>query len=93
LHYQGYRITWQDGNELGAYYGVEGINWTDPPLFHDAPTDVIDGRTYMFVRNGSSFQDVGWIQGKELYWVSNTIFDNLSNPQMLAIAESTSRLG
>jgi len=87
-HYSGYRITWQDGSELGAYYGIDGIDWTHPPLFDNARTDVIGGRTYMFVVNGGHYQDVGWIKGKDLYWVSNTIFDNISNAAMLRIAES-----
>jgi hypothetical protein len=33
-------------------------------------------------------QDVGWIVGGTLYWVSNTIFDDLTNAQMFAIAQS-----
>jgi LCP family protein required for cell wall assembly len=89
LRYNAYRITWQDASTLGAYYGIDGMDWTHPPLFENAKTDVIGGRTYMFVTNGSHYQDIGWIQGKDLYWVSNTIFDNLSNAAMLAIAQST----
>ncbi len=88
LKYHAYRITWQDGSELGAYYGIDGMDWTHPPLFENAKTDVIGGRTYMFVTNGGHWQDIGWIQGKDLYWVSNTLFDNISNPAMLQIAES-----
>jgi LCP family protein required for cell wall assembly len=93
LVYHGYRITWDDADADGGYYGIEGINWTDPPLFHGAPTDRIDGRRYMFVTDGTAYHDIGWIDGKELYWVSNTIFDNLNNAQMLAIAESASSVG
>ena len=88
LRYQAYRITWADGSELGAYYGIDGMDWTHPPLFENARTDVIGGRTFMFVTNGSNYQDVGWIQGKDLYWVSNTVFDNISKAAMLRIAES-----
>jgi len=68
LKYHAYRITWQDGSELGAYYGIDGMDWTHPPLFENAKTDVIGGRTYMFVTNGGHWQDIGWIQGKDLYW-------------------------
>jgi LCP family protein required for cell wall assembly len=88
LKYHAYRITWQDGSELGAYYGIDGMDWTNPPLFENAKTDVIGGRTYKFVTNGKAYQDIGWIDGKDLYWVSNTVFDNISNPAMLRIAES-----
>jgi hypothetical protein len=93
LHYNGYRITWEDSAaDAGAYFGIDGLNWTDPTLFHNAPTRTIDGRTYEFVTNGGSYQDIGWIVGKDIYWVSNTIFDNLSNQAMLAMAESASAL-
>jgi LCP family protein required for cell wall assembly len=91
LHYSGYRITWEDSAApAGAYYGIDGLDWTDPPLFHNAPTRKIDGRTYEFVENGTHFQDIGWIVGKDIYWVSNTLFDNLSDNTMLALAESSS---
>jgi LCP family protein required for cell wall assembly len=86
--YHAYRITWEDASVLGAYYGIDGMDWTNPPLFANAKTDVIGGRKYMFVTNGSAYQDIGWIQGKDLYWVSNTIFDNISRAAMLRIAES-----
>ncbi|MGA2469985.1 MAG: LCP family protein [Solirubrobacteraceae bacterium] len=88
LVYHGYRITWSDGQADGAYYGIEGMDWTDPPLFHDAYDETIHGRNYMFVLDGGGIRDIGWIQGKAVYWVSNTIFNNLTNRQMLALAES-----
>jgi hypothetical protein len=91
LHYSGYRITWEDSAAAaGAYYGIDGLDWTDPPLFHNAPTRQIGGRTYEFVENGKHYQDIGWIVGKDIYWVSNTLFDDLSNDTMLALAESSS---
>jgi LCP family protein required for cell wall assembly len=92
LRYSGYRITWEDGSALGAYYGIDGLNWTTPPLFHGAPSVELDGRSYMFVYNGKHYQDIGWIQGKDIYWVSNTIFDNLSNAQLLGMAESAGHI-
>lgn len=92
LVYHGYRITWEDGSELGGYYGIDGLDWTTPPLFHGAHSDVIDGRTYMFVFNGKHYRDIGWIHGSDIYWVSNTVFDNLTNAQMLGMAESAQKL-
>jgi LCP family protein required for cell wall assembly len=92
LVYHGYRITWEDGAALGAYYGIDGLDWTHPPLFDNAPTRSIGGRTYMFVLNGKHYQDIGWITGKDCYWVSNTAFDNLSNAQLLAMAKAAHRV-
>jgi LCP family protein required for cell wall assembly len=92
LVYHGYRVTWEDGAVLGAYYGIDGLDWTKPPLFDNARTESIKGRTYMFVANGAHDQDIGWIQGSDIYWVSNTVFDNLTNAEMLGIAESARKV-
>ncbi|MGD0197959.1 MAG: LCP family protein [Solirubrobacteraceae bacterium] len=87
LHH-GYRIDWAVNGD-GGYYGIEGLNWTNPPLFADpTATETIDGRTYMFVDNGSAYQYIGWREDGVLYWVSNTLLDDLTNKQMLALAES-----
>ncbi len=86
LHY-GYRIDWSTGS-VGSYYGIEGMDWTDPPLFAHADSVERYGRNYLYVDTGSHVQDVGWIVGGTLYWVSNTIFDDLTNAQMFAIAQS-----
>jgi LCP family protein required for cell wall assembly len=87
LHY-GYRIDWSAGSE-GEYYGIEGMNWTDPPLFANPnATETIGGRTYLFVNDGEAIHDIGWRQGHDLYWVSNTLNETLTDAQMLKIAES-----
>jgi hypothetical protein len=85
----GYRIDFSTG-KIASYYGIEGMSWTDPPLFAHADTVERYGRKYLYVNTGGKVQDVGWIAGNALYWVSNTIFDDLSNRQMFAIAESAS---
>jgi len=90
--YQGYRIDWYDGNS-GGYYGIEGMNWTNPPLFaHPDQTRSIDGRDYMIVDDGSAIHDIGWITNGHLYWISNALLEDLSNDQMLAIARSAAPL-
>jgi LCP family protein required for cell wall assembly len=86
LHY-GYRIDWSTGS-VGSYYGIEGLNWTAPPMFAHADTIDRYGRRYLYVNTGSHVQDVGWIVGGTLYWVSNTLLDDLTNAQMFALAES-----
>jgi LCP family protein required for cell wall assembly len=87
----GYRIDFATG-AVGSYYGIEGMNWTDPPLFDHADTVERYGRQYLYVNTGGKVQDVGWIVGNALYWVSNTIFQSLSNRQMFALAESASSI-
>jgi LCP family protein required for cell wall assembly len=88
----GYRIDFSTG-AVASNYGIEGMNWTDPPLFDHADAVERYGRQYLYVNTGGKVQDVGWIVGNALYWVSNTIFASLSNRQMFALAESASAIG
>jgi hypothetical protein len=83
----GYRIDFSTGN-IASYYGIEGMNWTNPPLFDHADHVSIDGVHYLYVNTGGKVQDVGWISHGALYWISNTIFQDLTNDQMFALAES-----
>jgi polyisoprenyl-teichoic acid--peptidoglycan teichoic acid transferase len=83
----GYRVDWRQTG-LGGYYGVEGMNWTNPPLFANARTQQMGGRSYLFVDDGAHIHDVGWRQNGVLYWFSNTLLEDLTNAQMLAIAQS-----
>ena len=57
-------------------------------MFAHADTVERFGRHYLYVGTGSHVQDVGWIANGVLYWVSNTLLDDLSNEQMFALAES-----
>jgi LCP family protein required for cell wall assembly len=83
-----YVAVWQQTG-LGGYYDVEGTDWSAIPLFDNARTQQISGRTYMVVDDGSHIHDIGWRQGKDVYFVSNTLLEDLSNAQMIALARST----
>lgn len=91
LHH-GYIAVWQQ-NSLGGYYDVEGLDWVNIPLFAHARTQQIGSRTYLIVDDGAHIHDIGWRVGKVIYFVSNTLLEDLSNSQMIAIARSTTRLG
>jgi LCP family protein required for cell wall assembly len=89
LHH-GYRVDWQQ-TAVGGYYGFEGMDWTDPPLFaHPTETRRIGGRTFLLVNDGSHVHDIGWRAHGALYWVSNTWLEDLTNAQMIAIAHTSS---
>jgi polyisoprenyl-teichoic acid--peptidoglycan teichoic acid transferase len=90
LHHA-YVVVWQQ-NPIGGYYDFEGTDWLNPPLFAHARTQVIGGRTYELVDDGAHIHVVGWRSGNVLYWLSNTLLEELSNPQMLAIAKSAQSL-
>jgi LCP family protein required for cell wall assembly len=82
-----YVVVWQD-NTIGGYYDFEGTNWLNPPLFAHSHSRLINGRRYLLVNDGSHIHVIGWRDGKVLYWVTNTLLEDLTNQQMLAIARS-----
>jgi hypothetical protein len=86
-----YVAVWQQ-NGLGGYYDVEGMDWVNIPLFTHARTQMIGGRSYLVVDDGSHIHDIGWRVGKVMYFISNTLLEDLSNAQMIAIARSTHAL-
>jgi hypothetical protein len=86
-----YVAVWEQ-NGLGGYYDVEGMDWVNIPLFAHARSQKIGGRSYLLVDDGSHIHDVGWRVGGVIYWVSNTLLEDLSNAQMIAIARSTHAL-
>jgi polyisoprenyl-teichoic acid--peptidoglycan teichoic acid transferase len=90
LHHA-YVVVWQQ-NTIGGYYDFEGSDWLNPPLFAHARTQVIDGREYRFVDDGAHIHVIGWRRGNVLYWLTNTLLEELSNSQMLAIAKSAHSL-
>jgi polyisoprenyl-teichoic acid--peptidoglycan teichoic acid transferase len=90
LHHA-YVVVWQQ-SVLGGYYDFEGTDWLNPPLFAHAHTQTVGGRSYRIVDDGSHIHVVGWRSGRTLYWVTNTLLEELSNAQLLAIAASAQPL-
>jgi LCP family protein required for cell wall assembly len=91
LHHA-YVVVWQQNGLLGGYYDFEGTDWLNPPLFARARTQVIDGVQYRFVDDGAHIHVIGWRVGNVLYWLTNTLLEELSNQQMLALAKSAQPL-
>jgi LCP family protein required for cell wall assembly len=86
-----YVVVWQQ-NLIGGYYDFQGTDWLNPPLFAHTRTEKIGGREYKFVDDGSHVHVVGWVSRGVLYWLTNTLLEELSNAQMLAIARSAQGL-
>ena len=91
--YRAYRIVLNTGRQ-GQFYGIQGTNWKSPPIL-DNPTSVtrIRGRRYMLFNDGNRLALVAWRTPNAVYWISNTLSRTLTNPQMLAIARSLTRVG
>ena len=72
-----------------AYWGIEETRYTAAPLLETPnATRHLDGRDYLFFFNGSHIQTIAFVQGGIAYWVQNTLLDDLTDPEMLAIARS-----
>jgi LCP family protein required for cell wall assembly len=88
IRHHAYVVVWRQNQIQDGYYDFEGSDWLNPPLFAHARTQVIDGRKYELVDDGSHIHVIGWRSGNVLYWLTNTLLEELSNSQMLAIAKS-----
>ncbi len=86
-----YVVVWQENIE-GGYYDFEGSDWLNPPLFAHARTQSIDGRSYRLIDDGAHIHVIGWRSGRVLYWLTNTLLEELSNAQMIALAKSAQPL-
>ncbi|MDX6698179.1 MAG: polyisoprenyl-teichoic acid--peptidoglycan teichoic acid transferase [Solirubrobacteraceae bacterium] len=92
--YPAYRIVARTG-ELGAYYGIQGTTWKDPPLLQN-PSEtqkLAGGRTLLLYGDGNRLRLVALRTPQAAYWVSNTLLLSLTNRQMVTIARSFQRIG
>ena len=92
--HRAYRMVANLTNDIGQNYGVQGMSWTNPPIL-DSPDETkrVNGREYLYFRDGSRYRMIAWRTKNGAYWVSNTLARRLTNAQMEAIARSLSRIG
>jgi hypothetical protein len=86
-----YRMTLALNPSQGQYYGVQGTTWTDPPILKGKnQVHTVNGKQLLEYFNGQKLSLVAWRTPGAVYWISNTLTDDLSNKQMQAIAASLS---
>jgi LCP family protein required for cell wall assembly len=92
--YAAYRMTVALNAAVGRYYGVQGTSWQHPPILND-PTQVrtVQGKRLMLYFNGQKLTMVAWRTPRGVYWISNTLTDDVLNSQMLLIAASLAPAG
>ena len=89
--YQAYRLVLKTGS--GDYWGIQGTTWPDPPILDDPTREVTRaGRSYQLYFNGTRLHMVAWRQGGAVYWVTNSVLDQLGNETMLAVAQGARRV-
>jgi polyisoprenyl-teichoic acid--peptidoglycan teichoic acid transferase len=90
--YSAYRITIELNPLLGEYYGIQGMTWQNPPILNSPTfTRMVNGKQLLVYTNGGKVSVVAWRTAWGVYWVSNTLTDNLSPNQMIGIAASLTR--
>jgi hypothetical protein len=70
------------------------MTWTKAPQF-DKPdlTTRAGGRTYDLYYEAGQLRMIAWREHGATYWIRNTLTNALSNGELLAIAEQTTRVG
>lgn len=79
-----------DRGLLGQYYDVEGTTWLHPPILNNPSQNVkVGSRYYSLYYSGEHITTIAWREGKAVYWVENTLSNDVSPRQMIEIAEET----
>ncbi|MGI8414250.1 MAG: LCP family protein [Solirubrobacteraceae bacterium] len=92
--YSSYRMTVRLDPLLGQYYGVQGTTWRKPPIL-DSPSEfrTVAGKRLALYFNGHKLSLVAWRTPQAVYWISNTLTDDLHPSQMVGIAASLGPAG
>jgi polyisoprenyl-teichoic acid--peptidoglycan teichoic acid transferase len=79
-----------DRGEVGQFYEVQGTTWTNPPFLSDPGQTVhIGRRTYELFFVGEHVRVIAWREAGAVYWIENTLTNDVSPTAMLAIAQRT----
>src|SRR3954447_22820099 len=85
--HRAYRLSVRAG--LGEYYGIQGTDWTDPPILASSDEQrTLGSRTFELYYDGRHLRRVALQTPEGSWWVTNTLTLSLTNAQMLAIARS-----
>jgi LCP family protein required for cell wall assembly len=72
-----------------GYWSIQAMRWLDPPAIESPnATQKIAGRKYMLFYQSDHLHMVAWKERGTLYWVLNTLDNQLSNDLMMGIAKS-----
>ena len=72
-----------------GYWSIQAMRWQDPPAIQNpSSTQKIGGRKFMLFFQGDRLHMVAWKEHGTLYWVLNTLDNQLSNDLMLGLAAS-----
>jgi LCP family protein required for cell wall assembly len=74
---------------IGGYWSIQAMRWMDPPAIQNPnSTQVIAGQEYLLFYRADHLHMVAWKRNGTLYWVLNTLDNQLSNDLMMGLATS-----
>jgi LCP family protein required for cell wall assembly len=72
-----------------GYWSIQAMRWMDPPAIQNpSGKEKSGGRTYLLFYQGTHLHMVAWKERGTLYWVLNTLTNQLSNDVMMGLAKS-----
>jgi hypothetical protein len=73
---------------MTGWWGIMETSWEDAPILDEPSTrKSVDGRELRLYYNGSKLHIVAFEENNAVYWVTNTLLDELSNETMLDIGK------
>ena len=63
----------------GGYWSIQAMRWLSPPAIENpSGKELINGVEYLYFYQGDRLHMVAWKRNKTLYWVLNTLSNELS---------------
>jgi LCP family protein required for cell wall assembly len=89
-----YVFTLEINSALGEFYTVQGTTWRHPPILN-SPTkvEVVGGKKLFEYLNGGKISLVAFHTPQAVYWITNTLADQIPNSQMIGMAASLTPAG
>lgn len=85
------RLVYRNGID---YWGIQQTSWTEAPILAGASTRrTIGGREYRLYFSGPRLHRIAFEENGAVYWVTNSLLDELSNETMIEIAKGLQPLG
>lgn len=73
----------------GGYWSIQTMRWLNPPaIANPSGTQTLGGTDFLLFHQGTRLHMVAWKRNKTLYWILNSIDNELSNETMLGLARS-----
>ena len=73
----------------GGYWSIQAMRWLDPPaIANPNATQTLGGTDYMLFYQGAHLHMVAWERDRTLYWIINSLDNELSNDLMMGLATS-----